>query len=199
MAAAQAGGGAGTEVRDLGSYTWLEKEPGPRILVEAVRLFGVAEVTGNGDNATILSWARELGLEKQYKHDETAWCGLFAAICAKRAGYAVPKTPLWALSWAKWGKQSDLPMLGDVLVFEREVIQPKTKKIQRFGHVGLYVGEDVRAFHVYGGNQGNRVCVTRVARGRLITARRSKWKLRQPPNVRRILLRAQGLLSAQEA
>ena len=34
----------------LGPYAWLQNEPAPRILVEAVRLFGVTEVAGNGDN-----------------------------------------------------------------------------------------------------------------------------------------------------
>ena len=183
---------------DLGRYAWLQNEPAPRILVEAVRLFGVAETSGNGNNATILSWAKELGL-KQYTHDSVAWCGLFVAICAKRAEYAISKTPLWALSWANWGEQADVPMLGDVLVFKREVMQPKTKKVQRFGHVGLYVGEDVRAFHVYGGNQDNRACVKRIARGRLVAARRSRWKVGQPANVRRIELSAFGELSAGEA
>ena len=183
----------------LGPYAWLQRESTPRILVEAVRLFGVTEVSGDRDNATILSWAKELGLEKQYKHDETAWCGLFAAICVKRAGYPVSRAPLWALSWSVWGRKADRPMLGDILVFDRKVIDPETRKAHLFGHVGFYIGEDVRAFHVLGGNQDNRVCVKRIARGRLVAARRSRWKIAQPPNVRRILLAPHGALSAGEA
>ena len=175
----------------LGPYAWLQNEPAPRILVEAVRLFGVTEVAGNGDNPIILSWAKELRL-KQYTHDETAWCGLFMAICAKRAGYPLSRAPLWALSWTNWGMPAGQPMLGDVLVFRRKV------KRAVFGHTGFYVGEDTRAFHVYGGNQGNRVCVTRIARDRLVAARRSRWKVGQPSNVRRILLSARGALSAGE-
>ena len=85
------------------------------------------------------------------------------------------------------------PMLGDVLVFHRKV----GKELR--GHTGLYVGEDPRAFHVFGGNQSNRVCVTRVARGRLVAARRNRWKIGQPPNVRRIQLSAFGALSVGEA
>ena len=182
----------------LGAYAWLEQEDGPRILKEALRLFGVAEVSGEGDNATILSWAKELDL-RNYQHDETAWCGLFVAICAKRAGYPIPRTPLWALSWARWGVKIREPMLGDVLVFERKVVDPLTKRSELFGHTGFYVGEDVRAFHVYGGNQSNQVCVTRVARGRLLAARRCKWKIGQPANVRTIVLSAYGALSEQES
>ena len=181
----------------LGPYAWLEREEGPRILKEALRHFGVAEVAGSGDNATILSWARELGL-KAYRHDATAWCGLFMAVCAKRAGYPLPPTPLWALSWKSWGTSVREPMLADVLVFHRKVISP-TGKPELRGHTALYVGEDARAFHVYGGNQGDCVCVTRIARERLVAARRCRWKLGQPPNVRKVWLSAQGALSAGEA
>jgi len=183
---------------NLGAYAWLEKEPGPRILREALRHFGVVEVSGDGDNRTILAWARELGLN-QYKHDETAWCGLFMALCCRRSGYEIPRTPLWALSWKNWGRRAREPMLGDVLVFWRKVIDPHTHKPALYGHVGLYIGEDLRAFHVYGGNQDNQVCVKRIARGRLVAARRCPWPKGQPRNVRKIVLSSFGGLSTEEA
>lgn len=176
----------------LGPYVWLEREPAPQILKEALALFGIVEVAGRGDSPTILSWAKELRLPK-YLHDETPWCGLFVAVCARRAGYVPPPTPLWALAWLGWGRPADRPMLGDVLVFERKV------NGQLYGHTGLYVGEDNHAFHVYGGNQNDQVCVTRVARGRLLAARRCRWRIAQPPNVRPILLSAFGALSEKES
>ena len=39
----------------LNNYAWLEREPGPRILKEALALFGVDEIAGRGDSPTILS------------------------------------------------------------------------------------------------------------------------------------------------
>ncbi|HJQ39362.1 MAG TPA: TIGR02594 family protein [Thermoanaerobaculia bacterium] len=179
---------------DLGRYTWLEREPAPRILREALRHIGVAEVSGTGDSSTILSWARDLGL-RDYQHDETAWCGLFMALCCKRSGYAVPRTPLWALSWKSWGTAVKAPMLADVLVFWRKVIDPRSRKTMLHGHVGQYVGEDRRAYHVLGGNQDNRVCVKRIARSRLVAARRCRWLEGQPRNIRKIRLTAFGALS----
>src|SRR6185436_14427813 len=181
----------------LNNYAWLEREPGPRILKEALALFGVDELAGRGDSPTILSWARELGL-KSYRHDETAWCGLFLALCARRAGYALPPTPLWALSWKRWGTPVREPMLADVLVFHRKVIDPKSGKAALYGHTALYVGEDARAFHVYGGNQNDRVCTTRIAPARLVAARRCRWKVGQPANIRKVWLSAAGALSAGE-
>lgn len=169
-------------------YAWLEAEDGPRILVEALHLYGVVEARGAADNPAILGWAKEAGIAG-YTHDSIAWCGLFLAVCSKRAGYELPRVPLRALAWAEWGTPAPLTMLGDVLVFQRE----------GGGHVGLYVGEDDTAYHVLGGNQSDQVKISRIGRERLHAARRSPWRTAQPPNVRRIILAASGELSRNEA
>ena len=81
------------------TYNWLKKESAPRMLLEALKLYGVTEKAGSGNNPEILSWAKETGL-KQYTQDETPWCGLFMAVIAKRAGKSLHKSPLWARDWA---------------------------------------------------------------------------------------------------
>lgn len=169
-------------------YTWLSKEPSPRMLVEALKLFGTVETPGTRDNPTILAWAVEVGLSKTYSHDSIPWCGLFIAVVAKRAGQRVVDSPLWALSWADFGKPTTSAMLGDVLTFKRD----------GGGHVGLYVGEDASAYHVLGGNQLDQVSVTRIAKSRLYRARRPIYNV-QPANVRKIVLAANGKLSSNEA
>jgi hypothetical protein len=69
------------------AYGWIDDlQPLPRMVAEARKLYGIAEVQGSGDNPVILAWAKELGLAKIYNHDEIPWCGLFVAIVAKRAG-----------------------------------------------------------------------------------------------------------------
>ena len=166
-------------------YAWLEREGSPRMLVEALKLFGVKEVIGNGDNPKILGWSNELGIS--FSHDETPWCGLFAAIVAKRAGKEPPKEPLWALNWRNFGKVSDVPMLGDVMVFSRN----------GGGHVALYVGEDASCWHCLGGNQGDAVSFTRIPKGRQHWARRPLYAT-QPTNVRVVHLAAAGTLSSKE-
>jgi uncharacterized protein (TIGR02594 family) len=159
------------------------------MIVEALKLYGTLESPGSANNPTIIAWAKEVGGEvaDAYKADSIPWCGLFMAVVAKRAGKETPKHPLWALSWSAFGAKSPAAALGDVLVFVRN----------GGGHVGLYVGEDAAAFHVLGGNQSDRVCITRVSRSRLYAARRPLYRV-QPGNVRPVHLEATGALSLNE-
>jgi uncharacterized protein (TIGR02594 family) len=170
------------------NYNWLQEEIGPRILVQAVKLIGTKEIVGKAHNPVILEWAKELKI-KAYTNDEIAWCGLFIAYCAHKAGVEVVDGPLWALNWAKYGTKESTPMLGDVLTFKRN----------GGGHVGLYVGEDRTHYHVLGGNQNNQVNVMRIAKTRLHQARRTAWKIAQPSNVRKIELSNKGIISTNES
>jgi uncharacterized protein (TIGR02594 family) len=168
-------------------YAWLEREGAPRMLVEALKLYAVAEVKGAGDNPVILDWAKEIGLGADYKHDSVAWCGLAMAVIAKRAGKGPPHDPLWALNWRSFGKSVLAPMLGDVLVFTRP----------GGAHVTMYCGEDAEAYHCLGGNQADRVCIERIAKSRQHWARRPLYAT-QPLNVRVVHLAATGKLSEKE-
>jgi uncharacterized protein (TIGR02594 family) len=168
-------------------YAWLGHEPGPKMLREALQLLGTLEGPGNVDNPVILAWAKEIG-EPGYKHDATAWCGLFVGLCAKRAGWdARPKgNALWARNWATWGTKASKAMLGDVLVFPRGP----------GGHVALYVGEDSTHYHILGGNQSDKVSIVRKAKTPILAIRRAPWKVAQPPNIRSVILNASGTPSA---
>lgn len=171
------------------SYSFLNTEKSPKILVEAVKLIGIKEVVGKVHNPIIMSWAKDLDLQKIYTADEIPWCGLFIAYACHKAGIDVVDKPLWALSWAKWGTKVTEPMLGDILTFKRD----------GGGHVGIYVGEDKDCYHILGGNQGNAVSVTRIVKSRLYQARRTAWKVAQPANVRKVYLNAKGIVSKNEA
>lgn len=166
-------------------YQYLVAEQAPKILLEMLQFYGLKEAPGDADNPVIVGWADEMHIPG-YKHDATAWCGLTAAISAKRAGYEPPIQPLWALNWRTWGNPVSQPMLGDVLVYQRP----------EGGHVGLYVGEDSRHFHVLAGNQGDAVSIKPLTRATwtrgmslgLVAVRRSPWRIGQPDNVRRVIL-----------
>jgi uncharacterized protein (TIGR02594 family) len=170
-------------------YKYLEKEDGPKMLLEALKLYGIKEQLGNDDNADILSWANETGLARVYSSDSIPWCGLFIAVVAKRAGKEFPPNPLWALNWAKFGHGTNKPMLGDVVVFKRPT----------GGHVALYAGEDRTHYHVLGGNQSDAVTITRIAKNRAVAFRRAVYSIGVPANVRKIELAANGPISANEA
>lgn len=171
-------------------YAWLAKEPGPRMLVEALRLHGIKETQGPGNTPEIMAWAHDLGgdVAKVYSADSVPWCGLFVATLAKRAGKPLPASPLWARAWATWGEKSPRAALGDVLVFIRK----------GGGHVGIYVGEDATAYHVLGGNQGDAVNIKRKLKSECIAVRRL-YLVGVPANVRPVMMAASGALSTNEA
>ena len=182
-------------------YRWLAGEAGPRMIVEALAEFGVLEAPGAANNPRILAWQRELqaaGFGRDYggsyDADAIPWCGLFLGLVALRANRErrperdPPRRYLAARAWVAFGHPVATAALGDVLVFKR----------QGGGHVGLYVGHDARAFHVLGGNQTDKVMISRIARQRLIAARRPACRA-EPANVRPILLHASGGLSVNEA
>jgi len=169
-------------------YQWLTKEESPRHLLKALELYGITESVGEKDNPVILGWAKELGLEKVYTADSIAWCGLFVSVIMKRANREPVDKPLWALNWANFGVNVSKPMLGDVLTFKRN----------GGGHVGIYVGEDSAAYHVLGGNQGDKVCIVRIAKARLHSVRRPAYN-NQPANIRIVKVASTGALSSNEA
>lgn len=173
-------------------YEWLNSEPGPKMLLEAIKLFGIHEAPGSKNNPEILRWAKEV--TTTYPGDATAWCGLFMAICAKRAGwnYYPNGNALWARNWADWGipAPKGKAMLGDVLVFPRG----------QGGHVTMYVGEDKTHYHCLGGNQSDSVSIVRKPKTPILAIRRAPWKTAQPDNVRVVKLKAGGApLSGSEA
>jgi len=171
------------------NYNFLKQETAPKILVEAYKLLGVKETLGKDNNPTILAWADKLGLKKVYTADEIPWCGLFIAYVCFLAGKQPVKDPLWARNWLNYGSPETTAMLGDILVFSRG----------NSGHVGIYVGEDDKCYHVLGGNQGDQVSIVRIQKVRCIGIRRTKWTVSQPSNVRVIKINGTGLVSENEA
>lgn len=170
-------------------YRWLQTIGQlPRMVDEALKLFGTIETPGAGNNPTIMAWAKEAGLTNIYTADSVPWCGLFMAVVAKRAAKPLVSSPLWALSWSKFGVEGGQPRLGDVLTFTRK----------GGGHVGLYVGEDKSAYHVLGGNQSDAVSFARLDKARLYRVRRPAYN-QAPATVRPFMLAAAGGLSENEA
>lgn len=164
----------------------------PRTIQEGLKLLGTAEVVGKGSNRTIIGWRDELnqvGIAiTGYSDDDIPWCGLFAAIVAHRAGKVPVANPLWARNWSKFGVDVKDAGLGDVLVFQRE----------GGGHVGFYVAEDATAYHVLGGNQSNRVSITRIAKARCVARRRPPYRVK-PDSAKPYRVAASGALSRNEA
>jgi hypothetical protein len=147
------------------NYSYLLEADAPKIIKEAVALFGTREIVGLKHNQTILAWADAIGIGQLVNDDEQAWCGLFCGYVATRA------------------------QKGDILIFKRD----------GGGHVGLYVGEDAQYYYVLGGNQGNEVSITKIAKPRLYAVRRPLY-INQPASVKKIFLQPNGTpVSVNEA
>lgn len=173
-----------------GQYAWLlGLGQLPRMTQEALNLLGTVETPGSGNNPTIMAWASEIGVQRVYTADAVPWCGLFMGVVAHRAGKQLPASPLWALSWAQFGVDEGQPRLGDVLVFTRN----------GGGHVTQYIAEDKEAFHCLGGNQGDKVCIERIAKARLYRVRRPIYN-QMPASARPFLVGTNGAsMGASEA
>lgn len=173
-------------------YQWLASEHAPKMLVEALKHYGTLEHVGKGSDPNIIAWAKEVGVSGWYLDDDVPWCGLFVGVVAKRCGYPhLASKLLSAISWSLWGEQvqKERAMLWDVLVFSRP----------GGGHVGFYVGENDKAYLVYGGNQSNAVGFAWVEKSRLVAVRRPEYAIGEPHNVRKIALNETGELSTNEA
>lgn len=162
----------------------------PRWLAYARTLIGTREIVGPKHSPAIIGWARKLGakvLGINVTDDETAWCGTFAAHVMDRFGLGAPKIAVRALAWSGYGRRLLAPRLGCILTFKRP----------GGGHVGFYVGEDAGYYHVLGGNQGNAVSITRIAKSRLEAM---VWPNSEPlPAAKPVYLKPNGKPSEDEA
>lgn len=132
----------------------------------ATSQLGQKEIAGPQHNPTIVGYAHAIGLT-WVSDDETPWCAIFAAWCAKQVGLKYPKSAL-ARTWMDVGLPTTQPEPGDVVVFWRE--DPLSYK----GHVGFYMGHSHDGKRVYclGGNQGNQVSITAYSTDFLLGYRR---------------------------
>lgn len=164
-------------------------ESEPKWLKIAEPLIGTKEYPGAKNNPTIMQWASKLGrvLGITYTGDSVPWCGLFAAHCMKESGFTPPPIAVRASEWGKWGVKLSKGCPGAVLVFTRS----------GGGHVGFYVSEDSVHYHVLGGNQGDAVSVTKIAKNRCTAIR---WPANYPAPTRGPVVRVfDGKVSTNEA
>jgi uncharacterized protein (TIGR02594 family) len=158
----------------------------PKWLSEARKLIGTREIPGPGHNSFISKgWAR-LGAS-WFNDDETPWCGYFVAHCIDAAGLPYPGKGLFARAkeWLNWGKASQ-PVLGAVVVFGRD----------GGGHVGFLVGQSAANWYVLGGNQGNMVSITPIAKARALGYR---WPASLPASTAPLPQMTGGTVSRNEA
>lgn len=169
----------------------MAKASEPAWLTAARAKLGTREIPGSTHNNALLAFLNTAAKWNGviWRDDEMPWCGGFVAACLVAAGVEPVKIAARAKSWAAYGAllRPDRLAPGAILVFERE----------GGGHVGFYVGEDASAYHVLGGNQGNAVSITRIAKSRLVA---SRWPRGYPVSGKPVQLSANGKpVSSNEA
>lgn len=133
------------------------KSVSPPWIVEAQKYLGMHEV----NNAKVLDKALRLDAS------EISWCGAFTGLCIATA---LPKEPLpanqlGARNWLKFGISVQEYKVGSVCVFWRG------SRDGWQGHVGFVAGHDKSYIHVLGGNQSDKVTVSKVSKDRLLGMR----------------------------
>jgi uncharacterized protein (TIGR02594 family) len=179
VAASQAGGTSPTTpaVTATGEPKWL---------AAARAEMGQREIPGAKHNGKIVGWFKA-AKAAWFADDETPWCGAFAAYCMIVAGLPIPERgeAVRAKAWASWGKETP-PRVGAVAVFGRA----------GGGHVGFAVGESAAHLYILGGNQGNMVSITPIAKDRLIAFR---WPSALALSDQRLPAMTGGTVSRNEA
>lgn len=129
------------------------------VLLAALKEFGQAEIPGEKNNPRILQYHSHTTLNS--KNEEESWCSSFANFAVAQAGLVGTKSAA-ARSWLQWGKATDTPSQGCIVVFWRE--SPDSWK----GHVALYVAETPTHILVLGGNQNNEVNISKYPKTQLL-------------------------------
>jgi len=152
----------------------------PKHMTIAYELLGTKEIVGSKHSATILGWAKELGLADIYTNDELAWCGLFFAYVMMKADRKVVLPTKDKYDYLRALKYVNMPnvtevakgneSVGDILIFQRP----------EGGHIGFCVSASDDTFNVLGGNQSNSVSLTNIAKNRLVKCLRPNYKTYKP-------------------
>ena len=182
-------------------YAWVKDHAakyGPNIVREALKTYGLRETAGEENTDEIIEMADQLGgvIDDFYTMDSIPWCGLAVSYWIMKAGFTPPKnfSQVRARDFAEWGKPSNKPSFGDILVFWRG------SKAGRDGHVGLYIAEDDDVYYVLGGNQSDQVNITKLKKSRLLAARQCPWRWFKPKGVRPLqIAEVAGAVSVNEA
>ena len=126
------------------------------------------EIYGDEHNSIIVKMSQEF--LSWVNNDEIPWCSSFVNYTSALAGYEL-SGKLNARSWENIGvcAMSD-PRPGDIVVLWR------TSKQSWKGHVGYFVrfSNDKKFIYLKGGNQANRVNITKYPIERLLAIRRTK-------------------------
>ena len=122
-----------------------------------------AEFPGAANNPVVLDY--HVTTEGGSSPDQVSWCSSFVNWCVVSSGLSGTNSKA-ARSWLLWGESTSENEIGSVCVLWR------VARDSWQGHVGFLVGYDAENVYLLGGNQSNRVRVSRYAKTRVLSYRR---------------------------
>jgi uncharacterized protein (TIGR02594 family) len=128
----------------------------PKWIEIAEKEIGQTEIPGIKHNPRIIEYHSKTTLKAST--DEVAWCSAFANWVMEKAGIIGTQNAR-ALSWKSWGKRIDKAVYGCLAVFDYGGGK---------GHVGFVVGKKDDRLLVLGGNQGDKVQITKFKTGKIV-------------------------------
>ncbi len=137
----------------------------------AIAEHGVHELS-LGNTARIIEYHASTSLRATT--DEVPWCASFVNWCLAQAGLKGTRSAR-AASFADWGTQIDPPRFGCIMqIYRARRGQDAATGSSSGNHVGFLVGQSASHIELLGGNQGNRVKLSRFSLASY-TVRASRW------------------------
>lgn len=140
----------------------------------ALREIGVAEIPGGEHNPRIIEYHAATTLKAT--SDEISWCSSFLNWVFLQVGIRGTGSAA-AATWLFWGREILRPAFGAVVVLERVAARSAYEGLRAGqkeyppAHVGLVIRDEGEWIAVLGGNQGNRVKVSRFLKSRVLAYR----------------------------
>jgi uncharacterized protein (TIGR02594 family) len=110
---------------------------------------GQREIPGPESNPRIAAYNKAAGLPAD---DAVPWVGSFMCWTFKQVGKPCPAAPGRALSWENWGQEIEDPVLGAIVIMQRD-----TRLGAGSGAVGFYLSEKPQSVRVLMGNAYDQV------------------------------------------
>jgi len=115
------------------------------------------------NNPKIIEYHQATTLNPDNLTDEIPWCSSFVNWCMKMADIEGTNSA-WARSWENWGNSLSRPVTGCIVVVSRP---PNPKH----GHVGFFYDETENYIQLLGGNQNDRVNISKYSKERFVSFR----------------------------
>lgn len=121
-------------------------------VIAALQFYGESPLAGKATNKNIAEFLKATTYPGPFE-DEVPWCSAFLVWIFKECGIPTNANAA-ALSWLNFGRQTDQPRLGDIVVLAWPQNPPRN------AHVGIFIRETTNLVYVLAGNQNNTVDIS---------------------------------------